>query len=82
MEVIEIRLETLAEHTFHEPIALAMGNFDGVHHGHQKVIQICVNQAKEKQLIPCVLTFFPHPSRVILQKRRLSYFIQKRENIN
>ena len=48
MEVIEIRLETLAEHTFHEPIALAMGNFDGAHRGHQKVIQICVNQAKGK----------------------------------
>ena len=77
MEVIEIRLETLAEHTFHEPIALAMGNFDGVHHGHQKVIQICVNQAKEKQLIPCVLTFFPHPSRVILSKKKAQLLYPK-----
>ena len=68
MEIIEVHLENIANEIFDAPIALAMGNFDGIHCGHQKVIQICIDTAKEKRLVPCVLTFFPHPSRVISSK--------------
>ncbi len=43
------------------PCSLAIGNFDGVHLGHQKLLNKVVEQAKEKHLIPAVLTFEPHP---------------------
>ena len=44
-----------------------IGTFDGVHIGHQKIIQKLVKTAKDKNLVAIVLTFFPHP-RMVLQK--------------
>lgn len=43
--------------------ALAVGNFDGVHRGHQKIIETMVAAAAERALTPTVLTFEPHPYR-------------------
>ena len=43
--------------------AVAIGNFDGVHRGHQAVIGAMVAAARAKNLIPSVLTFEPHPRR-------------------
>jgi len=44
-----------------------IGTFDGVHIGHQKIIQKLVQTANKKHLNAVVLTFFPHP-RMVLQK--------------
>lgn len=44
---------------------LALGMFDGLHKGHQKVIATAKKLAKKCGAIPCVLTFSPHPSKVI-----------------
>ena len=41
--------------------ALTIGNFDGVHRGHQAVIQTLQSRARERGLSTCVLTFEPHP---------------------
>ncbi len=41
--------------------ALALGNFDGVHKGHQKLLQECVKAAEERGLEPSVFTFTNHP---------------------
>ncbi len=43
------------------PSAVALGNFDGVHKGHQELIQRCVNIAKEQGLASVVFTFLNHP---------------------
>ncbi|MBC7785886.1 MAG: bifunctional riboflavin kinase/FAD synthetase [Methylophilaceae bacterium] len=43
------------------PIALAIGNFDGVHLGHQALLDDLVTVAKQQGLISAVLTFEPHP---------------------
>lgn len=48
-----------------EPIALALGNFDGVHRGHQALIEECVSQSKCKGWIPSAMTFHPHPRQVL-----------------
>ena len=40
---------------------LTIGNFDGVHLGHQTIIKYCVEKAKKFSLKSSVLTFFPHP---------------------
>ena len=41
--------------------ALAIGNFDGVHLGHQKLLRTVCEAAREKALASAVLTFEPHP---------------------
>ena len=43
------------------PCALAIGNFDGVHRGHQALLQRVVAQAAQLQLPAAVMTFEPHP---------------------
>jgi riboflavin kinase/FMN adenylyltransferase len=42
-------------------VALTIGNFDGVHLGHQAMLAELVRAARELGLPPCVMTFEPHP---------------------
>lgn len=42
-------------------LSLALGYFDGVHKGHQAVINTCVNYAKENSTKSAVITFRDHP---------------------
>jgi len=46
---------------------IALGFFDGIHKGHQKVIRTAVRIAKEKDLPVTVMSFFPHP-KIVLSK--------------
>ena len=49
------------------PTIVTIGTFDGVHVGHQKIIDRLVQIAQLEDLQSCILTFFPHP-RMVLQK--------------
>ena len=42
-------------------LALTIGNFDGVHYGHQAMLERTVSRARALRLAACVLTFEPHP---------------------
>ncbi len=44
---------------------VAIGVFDGVHRGHQKLLQAVVKRAKKIQGTAMVITFSPHPMRVL-----------------
>ena len=44
---------------------LALGNFDGVHRGHRKILDRVRRVATEHSATPVVMTFDPHPSRVV-----------------
>ncbi|MFM9834478.1 MAG: bifunctional riboflavin kinase/FAD synthetase [Methylophilaceae bacterium] len=46
---------------FCAPIALAIGNFDGIHLGHQALLTRLVETSKAKNIAPAVMTFEPHP---------------------
>ena len=48
-----------------EACVLVIGNFDGVHRGHQAVLAEAVNAARAQGLVPSVLTFDPHPAAVV-----------------
>jgi len=53
-------------------IVLALGNFDGVHAGHQKLILEAIKYSKKRGL-PCfTMTFDPHPQEVVSPARGLS----------
>lgn len=41
--------------------ALTIGNFDGVHRGHQAMIALLRAEAKQRRLPSCAVTFEPHP---------------------
>jgi riboflavin kinase/FMN adenylyltransferase len=48
-----------------KPAALTIGNFDGVHVGHQKILRGVIERARAMDAVSAVLTFFPHPARVL-----------------
>lgn len=47
------------------PLFLAIGAFDGVHLGHQAVISTSARHAKDADGTPVVVTFDPHPAKVL-----------------
>jgi len=51
--------------SFPKRTSVAIGNFDGVHLGHQKILRVLTDEAKDKGLLPVVLTFSPHPKKVV-----------------
>ncbi|WP_431029511.1 bifunctional riboflavin kinase/FAD synthetase [Lysinibacillus sp. LZ02] len=57
------------------PYSLAVGFFDGVHRGHQVVIQSAIDTAKEKGLKSAVMTFDPHPSIVLGGRNEKVFYI-------
>ncbi len=44
---------------------LALGNFDGLHRGHQKIVERIRRSAADRGATALVLTFDPHPPRVV-----------------
>ena len=51
------------------PIFAAIGVFDGVHLGHQAVISTSARHAREENGTPVVITFDPHPLKVLRPNR-------------
>jgi riboflavin kinase / FMN adenylyltransferase len=49
---------------WHQPV-LALGNFDGLHRGHMKIIDRVRRRAGERAGTPAAMTFEPHPPRVL-----------------
>ena len=60
---------------------VAMGNFDGVHRGHQAVIAAAEDRARGFGKPAAVLTFEPHP-RVFFHPRRAAVSPDRREPQN
>lgn len=53
-----------------QPSVVSVGNFDGVHLGHQMVLAAMVDRARELNAQSAVVTFDPHPSHVLHSSRR------------
>ncbi|MBS4199001.1 bifunctional riboflavin kinase/FAD synthetase [Bacillus sp. FJAT-49732] len=64
------------------PMAIALGFFDGVHKGHQKVISTARNIANENDWKSAVMTFDPHPSVVLgKEKKKVQYITPLEDKI-
>lgn len=47
------------------PLGITIGNFDGVHLGHQELLRTIKDECIEKKLRFGVITFIPHPQKII-----------------
>ena len=65
MEIIE----GLPEYLKYKNPVITIGNFDGVHTGHRKIFRKVVDKAGEIGGTPIVITFNPHPVRVLAPER-------------
>ncbi len=73
MEVIDLSARHLQS-----PVCLLIGNYDGVHLGHRTIIERAKTLAREKGLATAVLSFDPHPLKV-LAPQRAPLLLQTRE---
>jgi riboflavin kinase / FMN adenylyltransferase len=48
-----------------KPTAVTIGNFDGVHVGHQRILWEVTESARSANAMSAVLTFYPHPTRIL-----------------
>lgn len=48
-----------------EASVVVLGNFDGVHRGHQKLLETALEVAKNKSMLAVALSFYPHPTMVL-----------------
>lgn len=48
---------------------ITLGNFDGLHLGHQELIKMVINRAKETGAVSLVVTFRPHPLKILAPEK-------------
>ncbi len=58
--------KNISEYKAQKGAVVTIGTFDGVHQGHQKILERVRSRAKDDGLTSVLLTFFPHP-RMVLQ---------------
>jgi riboflavin kinase/FMN adenylyltransferase len=63
------------------PVALTIGNFDGVHLGHQAMLQRTEDAAKKRGLPACVMTFEPHPRELFTPDQAPTRLTSLREKL-
>jgi riboflavin kinase/FMN adenylyltransferase len=60
---------------------LTIGNFDGVHLGHQKILSMVMKEARARKGTPMVMTFDPHPMKVLAPERDVRLLITFEEKV-
>ena len=64
-----------------EPVALTIGNFDGVHLGHQAMIARLKRVADRLGVVSCVMTFEPHPRECLVPEQAPARLTDLREKL-
>jgi riboflavin kinase/FMN adenylyltransferase len=65
---------------WHHPV-LALGNFDGLHRGHMKIIDRVRQRAGERGGAPAAMTFDPHPPRVLRPDKAPALLMTREQKI-
>ncbi|ANU13534.1 Riboflavin kinase [Planococcus halocryophilus Or1] len=76
MEIIHLNYPNHVKPDFETgPLSLALGFFDGVHKGHQRVIGEAIKKAEQQGIKSAVMTFDPHPSLVLGGRKEEVFYI-------
>jgi|EndMetStandDraft_5_1072996.scaffolds.fasta_scaffold02667_2 riboflavin kinase/FMN adenylyltransferase len=67
--------------TKHKGCVATIGNFDGLHQGHQKLIQSLIKLGKQLNLPTCVILFEPHPQEFFYAEKAPARLMRLREKI-
>lgn len=62
-------------------VVATIGNFDGVHLGHQEIIEKVISKGKKLRLRKVVITFDPHPARVIFPSKAPKLILSRHQKI-
>lgn len=73
-----MHIENLTQAHLSQPSLVTIGVFDGVHRGHQHLIQQLVDEAHNSGRLAVVLTFFPHPD-IVIRKLEGRYYLTTAE---
>ncbi len=71
----------LARYTPDAPTLLTLGVFDGVHAGHLSLVRTLQQKAVERELLPGVVTFSPHPAEVIRPGEQVPLLMSVEERV-
>src|SRR5579859_349491 len=58
---------------------VTIGNFDGVHLGHQKLVREAADRARALGLMSLAITFDPHPEQILFPERRRTHLSTSEE---
>ena len=66
-----------------KPTALTVGSFDGIHLGHQQILQELKRQAKDCNCLEVLITFHPHPKFIVglLKKQKVELLTPLEEKL-
>src|SRR5438477_6651778 len=67
--------------TLPKPAIVTIGNFDGVHLGHQKLIHQVADRARALGLCSLAVTFEPHPEQILFPERKLNHLSTPEEKV-
>lgn len=71
----------LATFPKNQKTVLTIGTFDGLHLGHQKILSTVCAQAKQQGLASVLLTFHPHPRRILFPDQPLGLIQTQEEKL-
>jgi riboflavin kinase/FMN adenylyltransferase len=63
------------------PVVASIGNYDGVHRGHQAILESVVANAQRRGLSAALITFDPHPLTVVAPERRPDLVQTRRQKL-
>src|SRR6056297_1081847 len=75
-----IKSNTFDQYEIDENV-IAIGSFDGIHKGHQKILKKTLEIAKREGLKSGILTFEPHPEQILKDKVNHFYLSSKSQKI-